>query len=96
MNTRETKKLVQANGIIVMKADKTQPSPEIDKLLVELGNEAKAIPFYAIFPAGGGDPIVLDGLITPGQLHDALRRAGPSRGARATASSLSAGSGTSG
>ena len=79
MNTERTKALVQRNRVITIKADKTQRSPEIDQLLIELGNAGKAIPFVAIYPAGGGDPITLDGFLTQGQLLDALEKAGPSQ-----------------
>jgi thiol:disulfide interchange protein len=59
------KDFVEANDIVMMKADKTRKSPEIDELLVKLGNRTKQIPFYAIFPAGrANEPIVMDGLYT--------------------------------
>ncbi len=78
MNTSKTNRLVQANGVKTLKADKTDPAPEVDELLVELGNEAKAIPYVAIFPADGSQPILLEGFITQQQVLDALERAGPS------------------
>jgi len=59
------KDFVEANDIVMMKADMTRKSPEIDELLVKLGNRTKQIPFYAIFPAGrANEPIVMDGLYT--------------------------------
>ena len=61
------KVFVEANDIVMMKADKTKKSdwPEIDELLIILGNPSRQIPFYAIFPAGRpNDPIVMDGLYT--------------------------------
>ena len=62
LNQPETKRYVEANGIATLKADKTQPSPEIDDFLRRLGNKAGSIPFYAIFPAGNpNQPILLDG-----------------------------------
>lgn len=62
-----------------MKADKTNKSPMIDDLLVELGNEAKAIPFFAIFPGDGGRPIVHPGPLTQGKVLEMLEEAGPSK-----------------
>ena len=51
-------------------------SPEIDALLVKLGNRAKAIPFYALYPAGQPDkPIVLDGVFGPDRILKALAQA---------------------
>ncbi len=56
-----------------MKADKTEPEPEIDQFLKELGNPTGNIPYYAIFPGHGGDPITFgNGLITQNQLLDKL------------------------
>lgn len=81
MNIQQTKEFVEANGIATVKADKTRTTPEVDALLHSLGNGAGAIPYYAIFPAGDPNkPILLHGLLTPGQILDALRRAGPSKG----------------
>ncbi|MCP4813811.1 MAG: hypothetical protein GY888_14995 [Planctomycetaceae bacterium] len=51
MNTPETKKYFESQGIVALKADKTTSAPEIDQLLKNLGNETTQIPFYAIFPA---------------------------------------------
>ena len=75
MNRQKTKDFVTENGIVTIKADKTEDSPEIDQLLTELGNNAGAIPFYAIYPRGGGEPIVLSNIITQGQLLNALKKA---------------------
>ncbi len=81
MNTDEVAKWIRQNGVVAMKADKTQESPDIDQLLVELGNTGRGIPFYAIYPGRGGEPITFDGLITQQQVLDALE-AGGSRPAR--------------
>ena len=51
MNTPETKKHFESQGIVALKADKTTSAPEIDQLLKALGNDTTQIPFYAIFPA---------------------------------------------
>ena len=79
MNRLKTKRLLAASGIIAIKADKSGEAPDVDQLLVELGNHAKAIPFLAIYPAGGGQPITLSGLVTQDQVLDALTQAGPSK-----------------
>ena len=47
-----------------MVADLSQGVPasikdEVKSLLADLGNPVAAIPFYALFPAGGGEPIVV-------------------------------------
>ena len=77
MNTQETKKYVEENGIIALRADKTRPAPEVDRLLEQLGNKSGAIPFIAIFPAGSPNkPILLDGVFTsPKPFLEALEKA---------------------
>ncbi|MFK7769335.1 MAG: hypothetical protein AB8B55_19085 [Mariniblastus sp.] len=44
-----------------MKADKSQSAPEVDALLIELGNSAKAIPYYAMFRANE-NPVHFNGV----------------------------------
>ena len=73
MNTRTTRKFVDDNKVKTVKADKTGDSPDVDQLLVELGNKAKSIPFYAVYLPGRDKPITLDGPITGGQITDALK-----------------------
>jgi thiol:disulfide interchange protein len=76
LNRTEVAKRVRQLEAVTLKADKTQASPEIDKLLVELGNAGRVIPFYAIYPGRGGDPITFGGLISQQQVLDALEQAG--------------------
>lgn len=80
MNTQETKKYVEENGIITLRADKTRPAPEVDRLLEQLGNKSGSIPFYAVFPAGSPNkPILLDGVFTsPKPFLDAFEKANAS------------------
>ena len=78
MNRWETKRLINKNDVIAIKADKTQPAPDVDALLLELGNAGRAIPFVAIYPADGGPPKTMDGVISLEQVLEALKQAGPS------------------
>jgi len=71
---------MRKNGIVGLIADKTEDSPEIDRLMLELGHSSLGIPLYAIYPADGRPPIVFSGLLTEGMLLDRLKEAGPSRG----------------
>ncbi len=75
MNRIQVNNLVKQLDVVTLKADKTQKNPEIDKLMVELGNKGRVIPFYAIYPKNGGEPITLDGLISQQQVLDALEKA---------------------
>ena len=79
MNRWQTKRVVEKNRVIALKADKTQTAPEVDALLIELGNDGKSIPFYAVFPSDGGPPITFDGIISQTDVLTALQRAGPSK-----------------
>jgi len=76
LNRTEVARRIEQLNAVALKADKTQADPEIDKLLVELGNAGRVIPFYAVFPAGGGEPITLGGLVSQRQVLDALEQAG--------------------
>jgi len=82
----EVDRLMRANGVVALRADKTKPAPEVDEILRRLGNKAASIPFYAIFPSGSSSkPILLDGLLTsPEPIVNALRQAGPSRATMAS------------
>jgi thiol:disulfide interchange protein DsbD len=54
-------------------------SEEIKQMLEALGS--RSIPVLAVFPAGEPTrPIVLRDLLTRGQVIEALRKAGPSKG----------------
>lgn len=76
--TNVVKRLAELKAV-ALKADKTQKSPEIDQLLLDLGNAGRVIPFYAIYPGSGGEPITFGGLISQQRILDALEQAGPSR-----------------
>ena len=78
LHTEATKKYMREQGIIGLIADKSEDAPDVDALLSELGNPGGTIPFYAVFPASGGEPILLDGVLTGGRLLAALEQAGPS------------------
>ena len=61
----ETEAVAQAirdSGAVALRADKTEPSPDVDALLRKLGNAAASIPFYAVFsPNDPSNPVLLDG-----------------------------------
>ena len=80
----EVARLIRENGVVALRADKTKPAPEVDETLRRLGNKAASIPFYAIFPSASfRKPILLDGLLaSPAPIVQAVRQAGPSRGAK--------------
>jgi thiol:disulfide interchange protein DsbD len=61
-------------GLVLLKADLTEPHPEAERLLDRLG--AQSIPAAAIFPPGGAAsrPLVLRDLFSASQLEQALER----------------------
>ena len=77
LNVASTKSFVEKNGVVTMKADFTEESPEIKKWLVKF--KAGGVPLLVIFPPGDSTkPIVFDGIVTRGQvlanLEEAMKR----------------------
>jgi thiol:disulfide interchange protein DsbD len=60
--------LVSEQGIQLLRADWTNPSPQVDALIA--GHQRDGIPLYAFYPAGGGEPRLLPQLLTPGLVED--------------------------
>jgi thiol:disulfide interchange protein len=80
LSSKATEKVIEENNIVFLVADITNGHPEAEDLLLRLGNKQRTIPYVAIFPADNpNEPIVLDGLLTQGQLNKALEQAGPSK-----------------
>ena len=81
MNTLTVKHYVLDNDIVTLKADKTHASKsaEINRVLIDLGNRGKTLPFYAIYPPDGSDPITFGGPVTQSRILEELAKAGPSR-----------------
>lgn len=68
IDTPEVAAALAAGQVVALRADKTAPNPEVDRLLRQLGNAAASIPYYAFFSADSpGRPIVFDGVYTTPQ-----------------------------
>jgi thiol:disulfide interchange protein len=78
LNQASTRKLVDKNNVVVLVADLTDPEASGWPLLLE-DLKRKAIPFYAIYPGSGKEPLLLSDLITKSTLQAALEEAGPSK-----------------
>lgn len=50
INTRRVARVIEANGVVAMKADWTNGSPEVSAKLNEL--QSNSIPVLAVYPAG--------------------------------------------
>ena len=69
---------MKKNGVVALKADYTNGSPEITEILNRYGSIS--LPFYLVFPGSDPDnPIILRDLITKGDVLSALNEAGPSK-----------------
>jgi len=90
LNRSGTAALVDELGVIALRADKTRDAPEVDELLVELGNPGLGIPYVAIFPGDGSEPITIDGVITQAKIMELLKQAGPSRNVAAGRTAMNA------
>ena len=78
-----TKKYLDENNVVPMKADMTRKSPAIEQMLEELGHKTKAIPYIAIFPGDGSPPITYAGILTQAKILELLDSAGKSEGGNA-------------
>ncbi|QDU28012.1 Thiol:disulfide interchange protein DsbD precursor [Anatilimnocola aggregata] len=74
----DVKQLVEQNKVVAVKADWTNPNPELEATLK--GLRMRQIPVLAIYPAGKPeDVIVIDGILTKDQVIAAIQKAGPSK-----------------
>jgi thiol:disulfide interchange protein DsbD len=80
INQPEVAELIRRKDIVAFRADKTEPAPEVDELLKQLGNNSASIPFYAVFPEDNpAKPITLDGIFSsPDAFITALEGTGSS------------------
>ena len=60
-------------GAVYLKADWTNHDADIAKTLSEHGRAG--VPLYLVYGAGGGDPVVLPQLLTPGAVVAAIKTA---------------------
>ncbi len=87
LDTPAVREAVHRNRVVTLKADWTDADPEITRMLETLGS--RQVPTVAVFPAGrANEPIVFRGGYTQRGIIDAIERAGPSRGAPLTGTTL--------
>lgn len=82
LNTKYTKSIVEDQNIVVLKADMTEDAPDIESKLVEFGNTAKAIPYYAVYRPGKEEPHHFDGNFVTVGAQGFLTKAGISADAQ--------------
>lgn len=83
IDTKAVNEVVQKNDVVVLLADWSDRNEQIKRKLQELNSNS--IPLLAIYPADGGEPIVLRDTVFQSTVLSALEKAGPSQGAGATA-----------
>jgi thiol:disulfide interchange protein len=77
INREEVKQLVEQNDVVTLLADWTDKNDTIKQALAELNS--RSIPLLVIYPADPNREVkVLPDLLTPGQVIEALKEAGPS------------------
>jgi thiol:disulfide interchange protein DsbD len=75
LNTAEVRDAFREHGITLMKADWTRRDPAITDALAALGRSS--VPVYALYPRGGGDPVLLPSVLTKDIVLDALAAHAP-------------------
>jgi thiol:disulfide interchange protein/DsbC/DsbD-like thiol-disulfide interchange protein len=76
LSTDAVQQAFRAAGITYLKGDWTNPDPEIGVYLRSFNRDG--LPFYALYPAGGRDPVVLPPVLTEAIVVGELERAGKS------------------
>lgn len=80
----EVERALLDNDVLTLKGDWTRKDPRITEILNR--HHRAGVPFYAVYPAGSREPIVLPEIINKKLVLDSLRKAGPSRSAEPSAS----------
>jgi thiol:disulfide interchange protein/DsbC/DsbD-like thiol-disulfide interchange protein len=72
LSTAAVKDAFNERGITYLKGDWTNQDPEITAYLRSFNREG--LPFYAFYPAGGGDPVLLSPVLTEAAVLSEVRR----------------------
>jgi thiol:disulfide interchange protein DsbD len=73
LSTAEVSARLDSVQVVAMKADWTRRDERIRRELARYGRAG--VPLYLVFPAGGGDAVVLPEVLTPGLVLEALDNA---------------------
>jgi thiol:disulfide interchange protein DsbD len=74
LSDRRVAEAFERTGVVYLKADWTARDAVIADALAQHGRSG--VPLYLLYGAGGGDPVVLPQLLTPGAVTRALEKAG--------------------
>ncbi|MEP9375191.1 protein-disulfide reductase DsbD domain-containing protein [Aquabacter sp. CN5-332] len=73
LSTTAVKKAFEVNDVTYLKGDWTNQDPRITAFLRSFNRDG--LPFYALYPAGGGEPVVLPPVLTEAMLVEEIQRA---------------------
>jgi thiol:disulfide interchange protein len=89
LNTEDTKQFFEELGVVAMKADMTNYSPELEEWKTKFGGSG--LPHYVVISARDAtNPRVFSGPISTDQVQKEIRQVGPSRGFERNAASADA------
>jgi thiol:disulfide interchange protein DsbD len=77
LSTAKVAEAFRRQGVAYLKADWTRRDPVIAADLARFGRAG--VPLYLVYPAGGGEPVVLPAILTEGVVLEALEAARGSR-----------------
>ena len=70
LSTDTVQRALKDRGVVYLKGDWTRADPEITRYLRAFGRDG--VPFYALYPAGSGAPLVLPPVLTETAMLDAI------------------------
>lgn len=70
LNSDSVKDAFKKAGVIALKADWTNGDADITALLRKFGRAG--VPVYAVYPAAGGEPVILPEILTQQEVLDSL------------------------
>jgi thiol:disulfide interchange protein len=72
LSTSRVQEAFERGGVTYLKGDWTNRDPEISAYLRSFNRDG--LPFYAFYPAGGGEPVILPPVLTESMVLDELNR----------------------
>jgi len=75
LNTADVREAFKKRGVVLLKADWTNPDREIERALTEFGRNG--VPLYVLYPGGrSAPPRLLPQILTPRAVLDELGKLG--------------------
>lgn len=88
LDTAQNKALFDEHNVVALRADIAQIPKLVSDELIELGNETRSLPYYAIYSSSIDKPVTLDAVLTLSTVRQAIKRvSNENTSAKAVASS---------